>query len=81
MLVLMALRRDGPLARYDMRRAGVRGVRSAAAAGLFRCRAAAGVLLGCVPAAGVPAAGRDRVGDDRRRARAAGTGPATSARL
>ena len=64
------------LARYDIRCADVRGVRAAASPGLLRCGTAAGVLLGCVPAARLPAAGRGRVGNDRRRALAAGTGTA-----
>jgi len=69
------------MARYDIWRAGVWGMRAVPAPGLLRRGAAAGVLLGCVPAAGIPAAGRGRVRDDRRRAAAAGTGTAAPARL
>lgn len=63
-------------ARYDIGRAEVRGVRRAAAAGLFQRGAAPGVLLGCVPAACLPAAGRGGVGDDGRGAAAEAGAPA-----
>jgi hypothetical protein len=65
---------SGLLARYDIWRAGMRGVRAAASPGLFRRGATASVLLRRVPAASLPTAGRGRVRDDRRRASAAGTG-------
>jgi len=58
---------DSIVARYDIRRADLCWVRPAAAACPAWRGAAAGLLFGGVPSAGVPPAGRAGVGDDRGR--------------
>jgi hypothetical protein len=56
---------DSIVARYDIRRAGLRRVRSAAAACASWRGAPHGVLLAAVPSACLPPTGRAGVGDDR----------------